>query len=171
MDKEKAVEALVYIAREFPRVGRFHASKILYFAERKHLREYGRPIVGDRYIAMENGPVPSFAYDVLRGTVVPDDRELVIGALRQNDRFRHPAYEAEREPDLDVFSATDIECLNWAIEHCRLKTFGAISDETHTHVAWDRARLNGPMSFDDFMDGADPDVVEDAEEFASYGVL
>lgn len=43
VDKEKAIEALVYIATALPGVDRFHACKILYFAERDHLRSFGRP--------------------------------------------------------------------------------------------------------------------------------
>lgn len=171
IDKEKAVEALVYIASKFPGVGRFHAAKILYFAELGHLREYGRPIVGDRYIAMDNGPVPSFAYDVLKGTVHPDDKPIVEGALRPASAARYPTYNAGRVANLDFFSPTDIECLDAAIAHCRQRSFGEISDETHKHPAWTRAAENGPIDYSDMLDGADPDIVEDAKLFSQYGVF
>lgn len=171
MDKEKAVEALVYIAGRFPGVGRFHAAKILYFAELFHLREFGRPIVGDRYIAMENGPVPSFAYDVLKGTTHPDDRSITEGALNPVTDRRYPEYEAARAPHMDYFSESDIECLDRAIEHCRKRSFGAISDETHKHLAWKSADLNSQMDYEDMLDGADPDIIEDAKAFAAYGVV
>ncbi|ALA17185.1 MULTISPECIES: Panacea domain-containing protein [unclassified Chelatococcus] len=171
LNKEKAVEALVYVAAKFPGVGRFHAAKILYFAERFHLRRYGRPILGDRYIAMDHGPVPSFAYDVLKGTVYPSDRKLIEGALVTKDGFHHPEYEASREPDMSLFSQSDIECLDEAIEHCAGKSFGEISDETHEHVAWAKANLNGPMSYDDMLAGVSDEILEDARVFAAYGVL
>ncbi len=171
LDKEKAIEALVYIAQKVPGVGRFHAAKILYFAERFHLREFGRPIVGDQYIAMENGPVPSFAYNVLKDALGENERELAKGALIESDAYRHPEYEAGRDPDLSYFSATDIECLDRAINHCAKRSFGSISDETHKHRAWDQAIRNGPMSYEDMMDGVDPDIIEDARAFAAYGVL
>lgn len=61
VDKEKTIEALLYIVTRYGEVGRFHALKTLYYADRAHLQRYGRPITGDRYIAMENGPVPSYA--------------------------------------------------------------------------------------------------------------
>lgn len=171
MDKEKAVEALVYIAGKFPGVGRFHAAKILYFAELYHLCEFGRPIVGDTYIAMENGPVPSFGYDVLKGHVPPEDRPLVEGALITVTQSRYPQYRSAREPDLDVFSPSDLACLDKAIEYCRRKSFGAISDETHEHTAWKNANLNAPMDYVDMLDGANPEIIEDARSFAAYGVL
>jgi hypothetical protein len=120
---------------------------------------------------MEHGPVPSFVYDALKGTVSPEDKLAVDQALVRMDETRHPSYRAAREADLSFFSQTDIECLDRAIEHCRRRSFGAISDETHRHVAWDRAELNGPISVEDIMDGVDPDIIEDAKVFAAYGVL
>ena len=171
LDKEKAIEALVYIARAFPGVGRFHACKILYFAERDHLRVFGRPIIGDRYHAMENGPVPSFAYNVLKGELAPAEMQVADGALLTIDRYRHPAYEAAREPRLEYFSRSDLECLDKAIEYGAKRSFGAISDETHHHKAWAEANQNAPMKWDDFLDNADPAVIEEAEVFAAYGVL
>lgn len=171
LDKEKAVEALIYVARAMPGVGRFHACKALYFAEWRHLRTYGRPIFGDRYIAMDNGPVPSFGYNVLKGTTGPDDRQLAAGALEPVQGSHFPTYRAGRAFRDDLFSQSDIECLDWAIGHCRGRRFGEISDETHEHPAWNRANLNAPMDYADFFDGVDPAIVEEAEAFASYGVL
>jgi uncharacterized phage-associated protein len=170
-DKEKIVEALVYVASRLPGVGRFHAAKILYFAERDHLRTFGRPLLGDRFVAMENGPVPSFAYDVLKGTVSTAEKELVDGALIVGNASRHPNYRASRAPRLEYFSKSDLECLDSAIKHCRARSFGAISDETHKHAAWIAAKLNGPMEWDLILEGADPEVVEEAHAFASYGVM
>ena len=171
LDKEKAVEALVYIARALPGVGRFYVCKILYFAERDHLRSYGRPIIGDRYHAMDNGPVPSFAYNVLKGDLTPSEVKLSEGALVPIDRYRHPAYEAGREPRLEYFSKSDLECLDRAIEYCKGRSFGTLSDETHKHKAWEKANLNAPMKWLDFLDEADPAMAEEAKVFASYGVL
>jgi uncharacterized phage-associated protein len=171
IDKQKAVEAMIYIASKWPGVGRFHASKILYFAELDHLQKYGRPIVGDRYIAMDNGPVPSFAYDVLKGRVAPADKSLIEGALDVDNGWRHPEYKAARDPDLSAFSASDIEALEYAIDHLRGRSFGAISDETHQHTGWKNADLNAQISFSDMLADAPAEIVEMAEEFAAYGVL
>ncbi len=41
--------------------------KLLYLADRESLRETGRPITGDRVVAMEHGPVLSSAYNLIRG--------------------------------------------------------------------------------------------------------
>jgi uncharacterized phage-associated protein len=171
IDKEKTVEALVYIAHKVGEVGRFHAGKILYYADMEHLRRFGRPITGDTFIAMENGPVPSFAYDVLKGTTAPADRSVAENALEEVRTSRHPVYRAKRSPNPAFFSKTDIACLNRAISHCMALSFGQLSDETHKHKAWQEADLNARMSFETMLDGADQNVVEEAQAFAAYGVL
>jgi uncharacterized phage-associated protein len=41
--------------------------KLLYLADRESLQETGRPITGDRVVAMEHGPVLSSVYDLIKG--------------------------------------------------------------------------------------------------------
>ncbi|TCR75647.1 Panacea domain-containing protein [Rhizobium sp. BK376] len=170
-DKEKIIEALLYIVSRYGEVGRFHALKTLYFADREHLRRYGRPVTGDQYIAMENGPVPSYAYYALKQQLPEPERDVVASALSPVSNSYHPAYRKHRDPDLSYFSKTDIKCLEWAFDHCRNRSFGDISDETHEHKAWKNAPLNGDMKASEMLDGVDRSIVEEAEMFASYGVL
>ena len=40
------------------------ALKLVFFADRYHLRQYGRPVTNDEYMAMEFGPVPSGCKDL-----------------------------------------------------------------------------------------------------------
>ena len=67
-DIDKSITLLKVILSNFKDgVCDFHKLfKILYFAEQKHLLQYGRTITGDRYIAMKDGPVPSNIYDLLK---------------------------------------------------------------------------------------------------------
>lgn len=66
-NKDKAIAAIVFILREIDGIIGLHKlSKILYFADQKHLVEFGRPIIGDTYKAMPYGPVPSATYDLVK---------------------------------------------------------------------------------------------------------
>jgi Protein of unknown function (DUF4065) len=67
-DERKGLEALVYIASKWPGITAFFASKVLFFAEKRHMNEYARPIVADTFIAMANGPVPRLYMISLRAT-------------------------------------------------------------------------------------------------------
>ena len=66
MNANKVIEVLTWLANEQPGIGAFHVSKVLYYADKEHLNLYGRPVVGDTYIRMEFGPVPSKTYDLIK---------------------------------------------------------------------------------------------------------
>src|SRR5688572_6636382 len=105
-DKRKAEETVIYVARKAPIPDRFHICKIIYFADKYHLQNYGRFLFGETYVAMKNGPVPSGAYDVIKSA-----DEMLPQKLATND------FEviALRDPDDSLFSESDLEALDYAI--------------------------------------------------------
>jgi len=50
--------AVAYLAERKPGVTKKELCKLLFFADKLHLLRYGRPITGDRYFALEQGPSP-----------------------------------------------------------------------------------------------------------------
>ncbi len=46
--------------------------KLLYFLDREALLRWSRPVTTDRYVSMDNGPVVSRIYDLIREEPVPD---------------------------------------------------------------------------------------------------
>lgn len=173
-DEAKGVEALAYIADAWPGITPFFASKVLFFAEKAHLNQYGRPIVADTFIAMPHGPVPSTLYDFIKGKLeFSGDPEEIQRAIRVS-RGGQARISAKRKPRLDCLSATDVECLNRAIEFCRDKPFGQLSDLTHRERAWSEASPNSPMDYALMIDDDNPHreaIMEEAETFSAYGVL
>ena len=158
----KATQALNFFARhDGGSVNKLKALKLVYFADRYHLRRYGRPVVGDEYLAMNYGPVPSGTKDVAELTDFLGEEEGSYGRafLRAVDRFTL-ASEAPVEPS--VFSASDREALEWA-----WKRFGhldgfTLADMTHEYPDWKRHEqalkskvvTRAPMNYRDFL--ADP---------------
>src|SRR5579871_5139061 len=66
----RIVESVLFLVNEAHNQ-RFHLTqydivKSLFLADTIHLNRYGRPITYDNYVAMENGPVPSKAYNILK---------------------------------------------------------------------------------------------------------
>ena len=45
--------------------------KLLYFLDREALLRWGRPVTTDRYVSMDNGPVVSRIYDLMREEAAP----------------------------------------------------------------------------------------------------
>ena len=61
----KATQALYFFARQSGgRINKLKALKLLFFADRYHLRKYGRPVSECAYYAMKDGPVASEAKQV-----------------------------------------------------------------------------------------------------------
>ncbi|MEK7221817.1 MAG: Panacea domain-containing protein, partial [Nitrospirota bacterium] len=58
-DPDKAIQAILFVARSITGATFHQISKIIYFADKDHLQKYGRLICGDSYVAMKHGPVPS----------------------------------------------------------------------------------------------------------------
>ncbi len=173
-DEKKGVEALTFIASRWPGVTAFFAAKVLFFAEKRHLNRYARPIVADTFIAMPNGPVPSTLYEFIKGRLdQAGDPDAIAQALAIT-RDPYLRMTARREADPDTLSQSDIECLQEAIDFCRARTFGALSNLTHQERAWLEAPANGPMDYEAMIDADNPareEIIEEAREFAAYGVL
>lgn len=171
-NETKGVEALAYVAGKWSGITAFYASKVLFFAEKMHLNRYCRPIIGDTFIAMPNGPVPSTIYDFIKGRLEQaGDPEAIVSALNiQRDPY--PRIEAQRPANLAVLSASDTECLDEALDLCRGKSFSSLSNLTHQEKAWSEAPQNGPMDYAALVEGEHrDDVLAEAAEFAAYGVL
>jgi len=85
----KLIQALNYIAynQQGKSVGFKKAYKLLWLIDRYSLRHYARTVSGDKYFAMQLGPVPTDAKHILEGLVFTgllagsDYQEVVKGVL------------------------------------------------------------------------------------------
>jgi uncharacterized phage-associated protein len=145
IDKAKVLEAIVFIATKVREPSYHSISKVLYFADKLHLSGYGRLITGDTYIAMENGPVPSWAYDVMKAVggrreIRPADLRAARAAFSVEKHWLHPT----READAHYFSKSELECLEASIAEHGSKSFGELTDESHD-AAWSSVEENAPI--------------------------
>ena len=120
MDFRKLVQALAYVALKQPNhtIDSWKAYKLLWIADRYHLRQYGRMVTGATYHAMPHGPVPSDAKNIIEGkplsymTAVEGYAEKYI----QKVSFKSRYYQATGEQDLRVFSKSDLDTLDLVIK-------------------------------------------------------
>ena len=156
---QKIIEAITWIAQRLPGSSRYIVLKTLFYADKYHLQRYGRPVTGDTYIKMPYGPVPSFAYDIIkRNDFLPLEILKAADAAFDNvpNSGKYPPIEAKRPPDMEWFSGTDIECLEGAAVHCSGKDFDMLKGATHEEAAWLAASMNGEMDFALFVDDDTP---------------
>ena len=161
-DKEKTITSLLFILNKLGAIGFHKLFKILYFADQKHLVNYGIPITGDIYIAMKNGPVPSVIYDTLKE--IKKSLKFDITASELNDFFEVKSEHfvaAKRKADIEFLSETEWECLEESIkENCDLQ-FDKLEDKSHK-AAWSNTKLNNKMSYIDIaIDGGASEIMLD----------
>ncbi len=157
----KVVEAIVYILGKHHRKAKsIFILKCLYYADKYHLQQYACPITGDEFVKLKHGPCARAAYDILKRNelYIP---EQILNSV--NDAFSASngrgtgdydiTYKAIREANLSVFSDSDLECLDKAIDFCSSYTDDfALSEESHKEEAWKQAEDKGIMSYELMID-------------------
>ncbi|MDR0319391.1 MAG: SocA family protein [Rickettsiales bacterium] len=171
----KALEAIIYLANKKADMTQYYFMKMIFFAEKYHINKYGIPIIGDRYIKMDNGPVPSFVLDAIRldgAKLTHDIYEEINKSLdfRKDSKKIHTS--AKRKPDLSFLSSTNLECLDKAFNLCKAKSFDELKNLTHEETAWKKAVRNRDMDYALFVDDNHPDkeiIVADLSD--NFGTL
>ena len=135
----KATQALNFLARQSPggRINKLKALKLMFFADRYHLRKFGRPVSECAYYAMTHGPVASEAKHVA------EDDDLLPAPVRSYVRKfleKTSNYEFASVADVDksVFSDSDLEALTFAWENFGYLGQYQIRDLTHCYPEWKR---------------------------------
>jgi uncharacterized phage-associated protein len=170
-DFDKARAALLYLAsKELPAFDKGKACKLMFLVDKLHLVRYGRPITGDRYWALEHGPVPSTILNLLNNLESKDTADarvqLLAECLELDRTFENPRYRARQTANMDCLSRSDVTALDRVAEVYGSKTFAELRALTHETVAYQRAWNRKPskkgaaqIAFEDFFD-------EDAESIA-----
>ena len=122
-DTRKIIQALTYIAYQQPghKINSMKAYKLLWLADRYHLRQYGRTITGDTFFALPHGVVPSDAKNVVehQATHIPTDEKYRDKYIKRLGKY---SFQAITEPDVMLFSDSDQEVLDKI-----LQVFGALN--------------------------------------------
>jgi uncharacterized phage-associated protein len=163
-ERDKAKHAVLWLLhRHGGSLDKMKLLKLVFFADREHLAEHARPIVGGTYVAMPHGPVPSELYDDIKAAGRTIDW-LGVDVVK---------IVARELPDEDMLSESDIEVLE-AID----RTYGrydsfSLRNLTHQLKAWRQAYPDDGSShplpyeafFDDLPDRSDVlAVIEEDQE-------
>ncbi len=165
-DKVKTLNALLYVANRVQRKDFHKIFKVIYFADRQHLADWGRPITGDTYIAMDAGPVPSRLYDILKivrgDSYLPDNEGLGQYFQVENWMYVRPLVDA----DLNKLSANEQEALSDAIEKYASLSYDEIKEKSHD-VAWRSTARDFAINWDNIAReaGLDGEELECVNEF------
>lgn len=132
---KKTVQALVFFTDERGEQNKMKALKLIWLADRLHLRKYARTITGDIYFALPKGPVASTTRDILeRYGLGSTEEEYVDQYLDvQTDKY---TYRALEKLDENVFSISDLDVMTKIKEsYFHLNPFD-LSDASHEFPEW-----------------------------------
>jgi len=152
LDAEKALEAIVYVSSKTNDL--FHIVKTLYYADKYHLKNYGRLITGDYYVAMDDGPVPSGAYDLIklvRGDEYPYEEKIINAHPERAFFVVGNTVIPRRNANLEYLSESDIECLDKAITRYAQMNGGKLWGIVHEEESYKRTERNKPISLRDII--------------------
>lgn len=126
----------------------YNVLKVIYFANKHHLSEYGKFIYDDSYAAMAKGAVPSMAYDMVkyaRGDGAPycDAWSTIKDSFIVEDNIKLIPI---RDVNLKYLSETDVQCLDKAISDYGTLSFSKLKKISHNDPAYKNAGINDSIS-------------------------
>lgn len=164
----KAIQATAYLLRRETcrEMNYMRLIKILYIADRESIRHTGRPITGDRVIAMKQGPVLSETFDLIKGSHL---RGPEWARFIQRDEYN---IRLIGEPGLANLSRFDVETLERIAEEHRSHDTWEMVEFTHAFPEWQKNNPGDSMMkwipFTDIFEAlgrtADPEIEEEAKE-------
>lgn len=128
--RDKAIETIVYIAKRVNEPTNWRVLKLMYLADRHHLKTYGRFITGDSYVAMRQGPVASATYDLIKSDETPSD----VTSYIMDGYYVRVGQEADY--NRRKFSGTDMQTLEYTIEEYGNLPHSQLSKIVHDE-AWE----------------------------------
>jgi uncharacterized phage-associated protein len=143
-NRRKILEAIIFLIQEGRAqeiaLTQYQIVKSLFMADTSHLNAFGRPVTFDNYSALEFGPVPEEAYDMLKPTY-PWWRVGADAAPWTREQFRGNAYRFTntRDANLRALSETDQKALREGLRYVLDAGFGGVVDRTHQHPAYKEA--------------------------------
>lgn len=159
-DYKKGTQALNFFAqKEGGAIDKLKVLKLIWLADRYHLRKYGRPIVNDVYFAMKLGPVASNVKDLTEDPRALDDAERsYLQAFLSCDTQKN-LITTKKIVDVDVFSETDLEALERVYEAYGSYKAPSLVELAHDYPEWKKfeislttgASTRENMSYSDFF--------------------
>ncbi len=133
---KKSVQSLNYFAiAEGGKANKMKVLKLIWLADRVHLRRYGRPILNDTYFALNYGPVASNTKDFLEATSFLSAGELEYrnNFIAEESRYN---YASTAKCETEIFSETDKKVLREIKDNFIILKPFQLSELSHLYPEW-----------------------------------
>ncbi|MDD3171856.1 MAG: Panacea domain-containing protein [Bacilli bacterium] len=110
LEYKKIIQVVNFFAKkEGGTIDKLKLIKLVWLADRYHLRKFGRLITNDQYWAMPYGPVASNTKDLVGNNVFWDDKEKSY--IERYFKIQGDRIKTIKDCDFDFFSETDIKSI------------------------------------------------------------
>lgn len=139
----KLFQAIIFFCRDG--VLKTKLNKLLFFADFKHYKYFASSITGVRYIHLPYGPVPD-NYSYYFATLQDEDKAIII---KEEDcgPYAGEVLYAEKNPDLSVFSDSEIKTLIEVKEYFKNFTASKIKEFSHGEKGYKETLDGEPISY------------------------
>lgn len=104
-----------------------------------------KPITGQEYFAIQEGPAPRRTLPVRDR--MEEDGDIVLQRISVYGAYVQDRTIALRKPDLDLFSGEEIAIVDRVIDRLRNKTGKETSDDSHKFLGWEIAKLKESIPY------------------------
>lgn len=135
---QKSIQLLNFFAvLEGGTINRLKALKLMWAAERFHLRTNGLTIINDDFFAMKLGPVPSFTKDMAEGcnSLSEEESEYRNEVLQNVSEY---SYKSNRAFDDSFFSKNGIVAMEKSYSAFGKYDGFELADITHLYPEWSK---------------------------------
>ncbi len=162
MDVNIVLESFYYLAKKIGSpVDKLAAVKLLFFADRYHLRKYGRLISDDIYFALPHGPVASNSLDILN--IIMNGHNAGANKTYLKRKSTNTFVAVDNTYELEYLSDSDVEALDFTIKNFSKHEAWELRNLTHEYPEWKRykntleshASRREEIVMDDFFEDAD----------------
>lgn len=162
-DIYKALQVLFYIQNKSNIKDKMAILKLVFFADRYHIRNYGISMIEDNYLAMPFGPVCSNTYALIRKGFYYDFLEADEKRFIDENLFCNENYVSVLNTGFDRLSKSDMKSLDFALNTFSKYSTFELSEITHAYPEWtkfksvleSKSSRAETMSYSDFF--SDPE--------------
>jgi len=152
-DTKKCIEVIKYITQKLKEMNNnidptyYFVLKMLYLADKEHLKKHHIFMVPDRYVKMEYGPVPSFCYNIVKFVKENKNDPNFDNSIKTEFKVsKDDEVSVSKEINFDYLAPSNIDCLNEAINKYGKLEFDDLKILTHDKIYHSVTNWNGEIT-------------------------
>jgi len=142
-DLAKFLHAILFFCKEG--VSKTKLNKLLFYADFKHFKEYAVPITGTRYAHIPFGPAPD-KYSLYFAALI-EDGDIRVEEIIYSEGVGEKFFSVY-QPDLSLFSDSELKILAAVREHFESFTASKISEFSHQEKGYQETETGHIISYD-----------------------